>query len=442
MLFSSDLWTRALRRYARAAHVTVKLFDVDERVVFGPIHTTPIFQLFEEKGYDPGIFVECARRCLAQTEDRSPVMVSEFYGLAVVGTSLALDGKIVGAAVGGYAFVDFSQPSEIQRLARDAGIRFERLWQVAREQKPVPRQRLILNGELLQVLGDALLRENYRTRQYEETVLKLQEAERAKDQAHQEFREQEKRLLRTEKIAAAGQLAASMAHEINNPLSSVTNALYLLENQTNLDEAARVLVTTAATELDRVARIVKHSLSYYRVGTIPHDLDLGGIVNESLQIFGERFHRAGIEVKQKIHKGTVLHGFPDQLRQVVDNLLLNALDAMSDGGRLSISVHESFDWKHHHNHRQGVRLTIADTGCGIPRDHRWRIFEPFFTTKAEKGTGLGLWILQGIISKHEGIMSLRSSDTESKSGTVISIFLPFHSGAPRKPKRARVKSAA
>ena len=189
VLFSSDLWLQALERYGRDTHLSVKLFGADERVVFGPIHPTPLFQLFEEKGYDPGIFVECARNCLAQTESRPAVMVSKFYGLAVVGTSLMLEGKTVGAAVAGYAFVDFSQLAEVQHLARDAGIKFEQLWQVAREQKPVPQQRLILNGELLQVLGDALLRENYRTRQYEDTVLKLEEVAKAKEQAHGELQQ-------------------------------------------------------------------------------------------------------------------------------------------------------------------------------------------------------------------------------------------------------------
>jgi PAS domain S-box-containing protein len=189
VLFSSDLWQQALERYGRDTHLSVKLFGADERVVFGPIHPTPLFQLFEEKGYDPGIFAECARGCLAQTESRPAVMVSKFYGLAVVGTSLMLEGKTVGAAVAGYAFVDFSQLAEVQRLARDAGIKFEQLWQVAREQKPVPQQRLILNGELLQVLGDALLRENYRTRQYEDTVLKLEEVAKAKEQAHRELQQ-------------------------------------------------------------------------------------------------------------------------------------------------------------------------------------------------------------------------------------------------------------
>lgn len=186
-LFSSDLWLPALVSYASDTHLSVKLFDADLRVVFGPVHPTPLFSLFEEKGYDPGIFAECARRCILQTDSRQAVIVSEVYGLSVVGTSLVLEGQIVGAAVAGYAFVDFSQLSEVQRLAKDAGIQFERLWQVAREQKPVPQQRLTLNGELLQVLGDALLRENHRTRQYKETALKLEETVREKERAHQEL---------------------------------------------------------------------------------------------------------------------------------------------------------------------------------------------------------------------------------------------------------------
>ena len=178
LLFSSDLWEPALEKYANATHATVKLFDTDLRVVFGPIHPTPLFQLFDGAGSDPGIFAECAHRCLDQTETRSAVMVSKVHGLAVIGTSLVLEGKIVGAAVAGYAFVDFSQVADIRRMARDAHIGFERIWQVAREQKPVPQSRLMVHRELLQVLGDALLRENARTRQLEESA-------RAKDQAHQ-----------------------------------------------------------------------------------------------------------------------------------------------------------------------------------------------------------------------------------------------------------------
>lgn len=165
-LFDSNLWSRALERFAQAAYLTVKLFDADLREVLAPVHPTPLFQLFEEKlGHDPGLFLESARCCLTHRDGRRVEIVTR-YGLSVVGTSLTLDGRVVGAAVGGYAFLDFSHVSEVQHLARDAGVHFERVWQVTREQKPVPQQRLILNGELLQVLGDALLRENSRTRQY------------------------------------------------------------------------------------------------------------------------------------------------------------------------------------------------------------------------------------------------------------------------------------
>ena len=170
VLFSSGLWEKALEKFAGAAHMTVELFDAELRAVFGPINPTPLFELFHERGYDPGLFAECARRCLVQTTDRPAVIVSQFHGLAVVGTSLLLEGKIVGAAVGGYVLADFSQVSEIQSLARQAGIAFDPLWEVARQQQPVPQNRLIVHGELLQVLGDALLRENYRTRQYAETA--------------------------------------------------------------------------------------------------------------------------------------------------------------------------------------------------------------------------------------------------------------------------------
>jgi signal transduction histidine kinase len=442
-LFSSDLWMRALESYARSSHLTVKLFDDEARVVLGPVHPTPLYQLFEDRKYVPGLFAECARRCLAQTGSRPVEIVSQTNGLSVIGTSLALEGELVGVAVAGFALLGFSQASEIQLLARESGIRFEQLWQVAREQKPEPRQRLILMGELLQILGDSLLSENYRTRQYQDTALKLKEVARAKERIDQEFRKQQERLHKVEKMAAAGELASSLAHEINNPLSSVTNALYLLENHAHLDESARTFVTLAVTELARVSRIVKQGLSYYHVGETPLDVDLGVIVDELLQIFSGKFQRSGIELKWKVRKGSVLVGYADELRQVIHNLLLNAVEAMPDGGSLSISVHESVDWIHHRRKgdRKGVRLTIADSGYGIPRDNRSRIFEPFFTTTPD-GTGLGLWILQGIVAKHEGAISVRSSDHKGRSGTVISIFFPAHMRALDKPKGPQLESVA
>lgn len=223
VLFDSDLWEPALEKYAKATHVTLKLFDTDLRVVFGPIHPTAMFELFDRGGYDPGLFAECARQCLVQTTDRPAVTVSKIHGLAVIGTSLVLDGKIVGAAVAGYVLVDFSQLSEIQRVAKDARIDFGKVWQVAREQSPVSQRRLNVNGELLQVLGDALLRENARTRQYERAAWDLQETSRAKERAHEKLLQTasalrtseervEKELMIAQQLQSASSLIIEGAH--------------------------------------------------------------------------------------------------------------------------------------------------------------------------------------------------------------------------------------
>jgi two-component system, NtrC family, sensor kinase len=242
------------------------------------------------------------------------------------------------------------------------------------------------------------------------------------------LREQQESLRRIEKIAAAGQLAAALAHEINNPLASVTNVLYLLETNRELTQEAKRLVTTGASELDRVGRIVRQSLSYYRAGTVPGNLDLSAIAEESLQVFGDKFRRAGIEVTKRLTPNAQIMGFADEVRQVIDNLLLNAVEAFRGGGRLAVSVRLSRNWR---DGKQGVRLTIGDTGSGIAKENLSHIFEPFFTTKSEKGTGLGLWVVLGIVTKHEGRIRIRSAAGTTNSGTVVSILWPSKGRALR-----------
>ncbi len=235
-------------------------------------------------------------------------------------------------------------------------------------------------------------------------------------------RGQDERLRKTEKIAAAGQLAASLAHEINNPLTAVTNVLYLLNRRADLHPEVKDLVLAAESELARVSRIVSQSLSYYRVGTVPMEVDLATIVKEPLRIFSDRLRRTGIELVKKITPSAWIVGFADEIRQTVDNLLLNALEATPTNGRLTICLRESHDWKDHH--QKGVRLTIADSGCGIRQEDLPRIFEPFFTTKSEKGTGLGLWVVRGIVEKHGGSIRVRSTTTGNQTGTAISVLWP------------------
>ncbi len=245
----------------------------------------------------------------------------------------------------------------------------------------------------------------------------------ARKTAESVLRQSEERLRKTEKMAAAGQLAASLAHEINNPLSSVTNALYLLTRQPTLDDRARTLVSLAGTELARMSRIVKQSLAYYRQENTPRDIDIGAMVEESVQVYSDKLERGNIRVTKKIDAAKRIVGFADEVRQVIDNLLLNAVEAMASGGHLGVSVHPSLDWRD--GIRKGVRLTIADSGCGIGSEILSRIFEPFFTTKAEKGTGLGLCVVHGLVVKHDGTIRVRSTNRDGRSGTVVSVLWPL-----------------
>src|SRR2546426_10148998 len=180
-LFSDVVWQQALEKFAAVTRLTVVVYGVDEAVVSGPIHLTPLFALFQKAGYQRGIFAECGRRCLAQAMDRPAISLASSYGLAVVGTSLVLQGEVVGAAVAGDTFVDFCHPSAVERLARDCGVPFQTVWEVARTTQPVPERRLILLGEPLHMLRDALW--EYRSRrQYQDTAARLTEAAAAKDE--------------------------------------------------------------------------------------------------------------------------------------------------------------------------------------------------------------------------------------------------------------------
>src|SRR5262249_33733015 len=160
------------------------------------------------------------------------------------------------------------------------------------------------------------------------------------------------------------------------------------------------------------------------------------LIEESLQVFGDKVQRSGIAIRKRIKPGTTVIGFADEIRQVVDNLLVNAVEATPRGGRLNLCLRQSQSWGN--RSQPGARLTVADNGCGIPQAYLSRVFEPFFTTKAEKGTGLGLWVVKGIVEKHGGSIKLRSTDTAARSGTVISIFWPsaIQADPARQPSRS------
>jgi signal transduction histidine kinase len=156
------------------------------------------------------------------------------------------------------------------------------------------------------------------------------------------------------------------------------------------------------------------------VGIAPQEVDFSALVEQSFQIFNDKFQRAGIAIVKEIAPDTSILGFADEIRQVADNLLVNAAEATSRGGRLTLRLRQSRNWKD--RSELGARLTIADNGCGIPKAYLAKVFEPFFTTKAEKGNGLGLWVVKGIVEKHGASIKIRSTDAAARSGTVISIF--------------------
>jgi signal transduction histidine kinase len=229
-------------------------------------------------------------------------------------------------------------------------------------------------------------------------------------------------LRQSEKLAVTGRLAASIAHEINNPLESVTNLLYLMRNETSL-EIQRAYLTTAEQELARVAEVVKQTLRFYRDPGKPVRTELPAVLHSVLVLYHSRLTSSNIVVEPEIlsHRAAVLSS-PGELRQVIANLVGNSIDAMRGGGRLRVRVSDEYACRRDGN--RGVRLTIADTGSGIPQTLLPRIFEPFVTTKGETGTGLGLWVTGEIARRNGWRIAVRSSCYPNCQGTTFSIQMP------------------
>lgn len=239
-------------------------------------------------------------------------------------------------------------------------------------------------------------------------------------------RNSEDALRKTEKLAAAGRLAASIAHEINNPLEAVTNLLYLIRMQDSLAPEVLEYVHLAQHEVARVSEIAQQTLRFYRQSTLPIVSKIGELADSVLALHQGRVISLQVEVDRRYREDVKLFCFAGELRQLYANLIGNALDAMMPrGGRLVLSVRRSHSWKD--PEIEGVRISVADTGCGMTQEIRDHIFEPFFTTKEATGTGLGLWVSAEVIQKHRGIVRIRSraaSDENTRTGTVFMIFFP------------------
>ncbi len=235
-------------------------------------------------------------------------------------------------------------------------------------------------------------------------------------------------LRRNEKLATAGRLSATIAHEINNPLEAVVNLLYLAGHDAKgRDNYLRL----AEKEIHRIGAIAQQTLGFVREGSSAVPLNVAETLDQVLHLYLRQLNGKRIQVEKQYSPNASIQGFSGELRQLFANLVINALDAMEEGGKLRLHVSRSRNWAD--GERPGVRVTIADTGSGIDRAHMAHLFEPFYTTKEEIGTGLGLWISYGIVQKHGGRIRVRSNTTPGRSGTVFSMFLP---DIVEKPKAA------
>lgn len=230
-------------------------------------------------------------------------------------------------------------------------------------------------------------------------------------------------LLQSEKLNAVGRLASSIAHEINNPLEAVTNLIYLAQGAAVSPDAKQYL-KTAEIELRRVSAIANQTLQFHRQSTNPGPVAPANLIDVTLPLYQSRLSSARVKVERRDRGQRTVTCLEGEIRQVLSNLIGNAIDAMAGlekGRRLLIRSRESIDWR---TGRRGITVTVADTGSGMSADTVGHIFDPFFTTKGSKGSGLGLWISQEIIDRHQGSLKVKSHQGTHCSGTVFTLFLP------------------
>ena len=224
------------------------------------------------------------------------------------------------------------------------------------------------------------------------------------------------RRMEMEKFAATGKLAGTIAHEINNPMEAIKNAVYLLRDR--VDPASRPIYDALKSETERVTRIVRQMLGLYRNAGTFGSFDLNGVIEDTLTLFSRPLEKARVVVDKRFGQLPAIKGSADQFRQLLSNLVVNAADSMPKGGKLTIRTRYTQSASTGYGQ---CSLTVADTGTGIPPAIRPAIFDPFVSTKGEKGTGLGLWIVKGIVEGHSGRILVRSTVGR---GTIIKIIFP------------------
>ena len=399
-VFQLDRGRAALEKYAAANHLTVQVYGADGRLVTGAVNRTPLFDLFSQ-GHGPGMFAACAQTCLRESAPSPPVVVEEQYGIAVLGAPLVLAGAIVGAAVAGYALTTHLSYREVVRLARDCGLPFDDVWAATRKELPVASARLPLRGELLGILGNTLLSEHHRSRQLEETSLRLAEASETKDR-----------------------FLAVLSHELRTPLTAILGYASLLRGG-KLNEAAE---RHALDVIERNAKLQRH--------LVEDLLDVSRIISGSLRLemrplaLGPVIEvavanaRPAAEAK-RIHLDLMLDpaaptvsGDSVRIQQIVSNLLVNALKFTPSEGNVEVRLEKR---------GPKVQIIVRDTGGGIRREFLPYVFDRFRkedTTEARShgGLGLGLAIVLHLVELHDG--SIYAESPGEGQGATFTVTLP------------------
>jgi PAS domain S-box-containing protein len=249
-----------------------------------------------------------------------------------------------------------------------------------------------------------------------------------------ERKQAEHALLRSEKLASVGRMAATIAHEINNPLGAVTNLLYLAKSVEDVPEPARQYLDAADAELNRITHITRQSLGFYRESNGPAPTSITVVLDSVVDLLKSRIRAKHAVIEKQWRCDEQITAVGGELRQVFSNLLVNSLDAIDQGGTIKLRVSACAGLK---NGDRCIQVTVADNGKGISASSLPHLFEPFFTTKGTVGTGLGLWVSRQIIDNHDGKIRVRSSSCGSHCGTVFSVILPVKTAARMLSQSAR-----
>lgn len=405
-LFRAAVWMPAMEKFGAVTHLTVTVYDRDAGQVFGPVPSTRLHAFFEVHGYEPQLMQTCAVKCLTQPDDLTPVVLADASGLAVVGTAVSLDGEVVGAAVAGYALVDFSTSAGVEQLARQAGVPFRPLWDLVRQQQPEPRRRLVIHGELLRVLAETILRENAQTRRHEEIATELEAVAAAKDE-----------------------FLAVLSHELRTPLTPIlgwTRILAMATNVAEAERAAQVIERNALLQLRLVDDLLELNRASRGKLNLSFDVHcLQTVLSGAIEAVAEKARQKQLAVDFHAEPELLcMNADPDRLQQVFRNVLTNAVKFTPPGGSVKVSLSKEGEW--------GV-IRVLDSGEGIATDFLPFIFDIFRqqedgTRRQHGGLGIGLALVKRLTEAHRGDVCVTSDGVGR--GTEVTIRLPLVEHVP------------